>query len=47
MTVSIFKLSIFGLTHVKDVSIRVECKKCLKNNKDPSNPPFSHFKIQN
>ena len=40
MTVSILKLSIFGLTHIKDVCIMKELKNCLREERDPSQPPF-------
>ena len=47
MTISIFKLSIFGFTHVKDVKLRDQMKQCLKDEKDPSQPQFAKFKIEN
>lgn len=36
MTISLLQLSIFGFTHVKDISIMAEMKNCLRENRDPS-----------
>jgi hypothetical protein len=46
MTVSILKLTIFGFTHIKDINILKEIKKCLmQEGHDPSQPDHLQFKM--
>ena len=47
MTVTVMKLTIFGFTHIKDISIMNELKQCLRQQRDPSQPDIVDFKSKN